>query len=93
MATPEQQQQQQQQQQEWDDARNWSFPGVYYAVRDARLVVPKRPVTVLGVELNLGWTFNFAHRGSVPALAALVALPVLALQLLPRSRRGGGRAA
>ena len=72
----------------WEDVRNWTWPGVYHAPRDTRLVVPKRPVTVFGVDVNLGWTLNFAHSGAFPSLVGLVGLPLIALQLLPRRRRG-----
>lgn len=74
---------------EWDDPANWAWPGIYYAPRDPRVLVPKRPVRALGLELNLGWTLNFADARSLPTLAALVGLPLLALQLLPR--RGARR--
>lgn len=70
----------------WDDKRSWHWPGVYYAPGDARLIVPKRPVRIFGYELELGWTLNFADVRSVPTLIAMVALPLLALNLVPRRR-------
>jgi len=75
----------------WADERSWTFPGVYFAPRDARLFVPKRPLKVLGLELEMGWTLNFADRRAVPTFLALLTLPVLALQLLPRRHAGGRR--
>ena len=71
MATPSEQA-------EWNDPQNWhgGWLGIYVAPRDPRLVVPKRiPV--------MGWTLNFAHRGSWLALACLL-LPALAILIAER---------
>jgi len=57
----------------WNDEKNWSrfgLSGIYFSKVDSRLWVPKaRP--------GLGWTINFAHRGAVAMLLAVIALPTL----------------
>jgi uncharacterized membrane protein len=72
---------------EWDNESNWRWPGIYFAPRDARLIVPKRPVALFGVKIDLGFTLNFADARALPTFFAVLTLPVLALQLLPRRRR------
>jgi uncharacterized membrane protein len=59
---------------EWNDDKNWSrfgLWGIYFSKVDSRLWVPK-------VTPGLGWTINFAHRGAVAMLLAVIALPTLA---------------
>lgn len=59
---------------EWNDDKNWSrfgLLGIYFSKVDSRLWVPK-------ATPGLGWTINFAHRGAVAMLLAVIALPTLA---------------
>ena len=58
---------------EWSDHKNWSrfgLLGIYFSKVDSRLWVPK-------ATPGLGWTLNFAHRGAVAMLLAVIAVPTL----------------
>ena len=44
----------------WRDENNW-FWGGYHCPEDLRSFVPKRPFTIAGTEMQLGYTVNFAR--------------------------------
>ena len=72
----------------WRDARNWRWPGIYVARADSRVLVPKQPWDFAGRQWFLGWTINFAKPESGPLLVALVAAPLVLLQLVrPRTTK------
>jgi uncharacterized membrane protein len=56
---------------EWENDENWhaGWLGIYYAPRDPRVWVPKRPP-------RFGWTVNFARRVSWVWLVGVVTVPV-----------------
>ena len=74
----------------WENPANWTTVlgrrMIYSAEEDDRIFVPKAPVFVLGHELHLGWTLNFAHRESYVTLAGLIASAV-ALTVFSKKRR------
>jgi hypothetical protein len=56
----------------WRDPANWKSGLIYYCQGDPRVIVPRRPKW-------RGWTINFAHRCSLPALliiTLIVGLPL-----------------
>jgi uncharacterized membrane protein len=55
-------------QEEWERPENWSVWGIYRSARDNRLWVSKCNA--------MGWTVNFAHRGSWWTLFGLFSVPL-----------------
>ena len=56
--------------QEWSRPENWTgWLGSYRSERDTRLWVPKR-------NPAMGWTLNFARRGSYWTMVGLSAVPL-----------------
>ena len=64
---------------EWEKDENWygGWLGVYYAPRDPRVWVAKRPP-------RIGWTVNFARRSSWVWLAVILASPVAIIAIANR---------
>jgi hypothetical protein len=61
----------------WRDPANWKSGLIYYCQGDPRVIVPRRPKW-------RGWTINFAHRYSLPALliiTLIVGLPLFFLAI------------
>jgi hypothetical protein len=59
----------------WSDPLNWKYGLIYYCKEDPRVWVPKR-------QKWSGWTLNFAHRRSIPALILCILFATLPLYLL-----------
>jgi uncharacterized membrane protein len=59
----------------WSDPANWKYGLIYLCKEDPRIWVPKR-------QKWRGWTLNFAHRRSIPALIFCILFATLPLYLL-----------
>ncbi len=54
----------------WGNKNNWKFNSIYFCKDDPRLVVSKK-------RRWAGWTFNFAHKGSMILLAYVLVMAVV----------------
>jgi hypothetical protein len=59
----------------WSDPANWKLGFIYCCKDDSRVIVPKR-------QKWQGWTINFAHHYSIPALILILLFVSLPLSLL-----------
>jgi hypothetical protein len=68
--------------QSWSDPVNWRYGLIYYCKEDPRVWVPKR-------QKWRGWTLNFAHPLSIPALIFSILFATLPLYFLAVYGFGG----